>query len=490
MAEVISEVTKIRRRVLTEVAALIFNNRLVEDIEDLPKKLTDEGLTSYRCCQYKEQAILQERIKLAIGIDITVEDSKKRLEELARDVLDQPVARSNKPYITLIEEACDHCSIDKMFVTNACRNCVAHNCVNSCPRDAIKIVDNRAFIIREKCIECGLCAKACSYGAIVEIERPCSRACAVDAVVSGDKASAAIEEGNCVECGACIVACPFGAISYRSEIVNVIKMLRDSQSETVALVAPSFIGQFGPGVDWDVLKEGLKKLGFTRVVMVAVGADEVIREESRELLENIEFNKGVTFNSCCPSFKNLINKHYPELTAGISTTESPMLKTARLLKKSGDEDIKNIFIGPCLAKKGEAVRESNGLIDGVLTYEEIAAVLVGAGINLAKLGGEKSRRDNNFENPSIDALNFCAAGGVSKAILNSMERDGLQVKTAAGIRDCDKLLKQISRGVFKIDFMEGMGCQDGCIGGPGTMTGPAKAKGLLKKMSREVEMNV
>lgn len=489
MDKVFSEVTKIRRKIFTKISYLIFNNRLIEDIEALPDKLIDEGLTSYRCCKYKEKAILQERIKLALGVDITAEDSKKRLDEIARDVLESPIQRINKPYIKVIKEACDHCSIDKMFVTNACRNCVAHNCVNVCPRNAIEIIDNRAFIIKEKCIECGLCSKACSYGAIVEIERPCSRACAVDAVVSGDKASAVIEEDKCVECGACIVACPFGAISYISEIVNVIKILKDNQLRSVALVAPSFIGQFGTGVNWEVLKEGLGKLGFDQVVMVSAGADEVIIEEGKELLENIEKKEGAFFNSCCPSFKNLIKKYYPELVDGISLTESPMLKSARFVKKPGDDDnVKTIFIGPCLAKKGEAFRDNNDLVDGVITFEELAAMFVGAGINLAKLTGKQVDRDEKLESSSYDAVNFCTAEGVSGAIMNVLKRKDLTVKTAAGISDCNILLKQISKGM-EVDFMEGMGCQNGCIGGPGIMISPTKAKGLLKKLKKEVDVN-
>ena len=132
----------------------------------------------------------------------------------------------------MLSKACDCCPIDKIVVTNACRNCVAHNCVNVCPRDAIKIVNKQAYIIRELCVECGLCAKACRFGAILEIERPCIRACAVGALHPGENKIAAIDHDKCVECGACIEACPFGAISERSELLPVIGFLKSKEVKT------------------------------------------------------------------------------------------------------------------------------------------------------------------------------------------------------------------------------------------------------------------
>ncbi|MFW6035398.1 MAG: monomeric [FeFe] hydrogenase [Halothermotrichaceae bacterium] len=507
MTQILSEVTKIRRKVLAEVASLLFKDRLVEEIESIPVKITEEGISRYRCCKYKERAILKERIKLVLGADLSLVDKEKRLSEVAEEALTGKFDNLESSFISIIEEACDHCSIDKIFVTNACRNCVAHSCVNTCPRDAVKIVNNKAFINQEQCIECGLCVQACHYGAIMEIERPCSRACSVEAVVPGDKATASINSEDCVECGACIVACPFGAVSFRSDVTRVIRMLKDDSMEVNALVAPSYIGQFGKRVDWNILKKGLEKMGFSSVHMVAEGADLVIEEEAEELQEKIDNKEGIMFNSCCPSFKQLVKKYYPELSSNISKTESPMIKTARIYKSniaenSREKSVRCVFIGPCLAKKNEAAAQEDNILDSVLTYEELTAMFVAAEINLAKLknqnqsssngdkvknDGMKISRDNSSQQlPSISAVNFCAAGGVGAAIRKGSPDREIKVQKADGISSCRQLLNRVKKEAVDADFIEGMGCQGGCIGGPGTLTKPGTARAILKRNTSHI----
>lgn len=478
MTQIVSEVTKIRRKVLKEVASLLFKNTLLDEIDFLPKKLITEGLTRYRCCQHKEKAILRERIKLALGVDPANYEEEVTLKEIAEEVLTDDGHRVKPPYISIIEEACDQCSIEKIVVTNACRNCVAHNCVNTCPRGAITIVDNQTFIIKEKCIECGLCVKACSYGAIIEIERPCNRSCSVNGIIPGEKSTVQIDYDNCLECGACAVACPFGAISFKSEIVNVYKLLTNPDNRVVAMLAPAFIGQFGIKIDEEVITMGLKKLGFSEVFLVAEGADEVIKEEGAELKEKLHDDKGIMFNSCCPSFKGLVEKHYPELMKFVSATESPMIKTAKIAR--ADEKIKTVFIGPCITKKVEAYQEDQQIIDAVLTFEELTALLVGAGINLARIQETVSKPEFNAFS-SWEAKNFCRSGGVGEAIKIGTGLSGLKIETANGLGECIKALNKVKVGVLKADFLEGMGCQNGCIGGPGTIIKPQVALGLLAK---------
>ncbi len=513
MTQLVSEVIKIRRRVLTEIAKLFFNDKLLEEIDSIPRKLVNDGITHYRCCKYKEMAILKERIKLVLGVRLSDFNKDKRLAEFAEEKIAELSMTSPSPdnkkednIISIIEEACDQCSIEKIVVTNACRNCVAHSCVNSCPKEAITIVNNRAYIMKDKCIECGLCVKACSYGAIIEIDRPCNRACAVGAIVPGDKATAKIDTEACVECGSCIVACPFGAISSRSEMVKVINSLKNSEKKVVAMLAPSYIGQFGNGVDWETLVKGLKKMGFYDVVMVANGADTVIEEESQELMEklNIKINEKETlFNSCCPSFKSLIKIHYPELYKNISSTDSPMLETAKTVLDI-DDTVECIFIGPCLAKKGEALREGGDLITAVMTFEELIAMFVAADINLAKIAQEENMviidkekqlvsMSENMYQASLDAVNFCQNGGVGQAVINNLKKkkSNAQVSSTSvsGISECKRLLELITKGKSQYNFVEGMGCGDGCIGGPGILVKPSKARGILKKMSIDNSKN-
>lgn len=483
MAQIVSEVTKIRRKVLKEVASLLFNNQLVAGIESIPQKIIADGVHSYRCCQYKEKAILRERIKLALGVNPANYPEEITLREIAAEVLAHDRFKPTPPFIYIIEEACDHCSIDKIIVTNACRNCVAHSCVNTCPRDAITIVGNQAFIEREKCIECGLCIKACSYRAIIEIERPCNRSCSVEAIVPGEKSTVRINYDSCLGCAACTVACPFGAISFKSEITTVFKMLSNPGEQVVALLAPSLIGQFGLSINENILAVGLKKLGFADTYLVAEGADQVIREEGAELRERIEEKNGIMFNSCCPSFKQLVHKHFPALIDHISTTESPMLKIARRLRE--DRQIKTVFIGPCISKKVEAYEEGQGLIDAVLTFEEITALLVGAGINLAEIPEKASAAGPYYQSkPSNKAENFCRAGGVGAAIKQEIGQDDLRIESADGIEACIQALNKVKNRSLKADFLEGMGCQGGCIGGPGTLIKPQVARRLLTKKEK------
>jgi len=486
MSSMISEVTRINRKVLTQVASLLLKDRLVEEIEFIPSKIIEDERRNYRCCRHKEKAILRERIKLALGLDISSIDEDIPLAELASKLEVEEELELTPPYISIIEEACDHCSIDKIVVTNACRNCVAHHCVNSCPKDAIKIVDNQAFIMRDRCIECGRCVQACPYGAILEIERPCSRVCAVNAIVPGERTTASIDYDKCVECGACIAACPFGAISFKSELYKVIKMLKDKESRVLALVAPSYIGQFGATVNWAILVEGLKRFGFAGVYPVAAGADEVIKKEGEELMERLAADEGPMLNSCCPSFKNLVKKEFSSISERVSHTPSPMIMAARAVRRNSR--IKTVFIGPCISKKGEALREGKGLIDAVLTFEELTALLVAAKINLAEVARElvdgKSEVTGEKAEPSLEAMNFCRASGVAEAIQKGVSQE-IKVANAEGLSYCVQLLKRLKAGNLEVDFIEGMGCEGGCIGGPGTMVNPRVARGLLKKICSE-----
>lgn len=474
----LSEIAVIKRKVLKEVATLAWQDRLGE-IDALPKRLTQEGITNYRCCEYRERAILTDRIKLALGA--VLDHDEERLSTVVAAITEHPTRAADEPNITVLNKACDRCPIDKMVVTNACRNCVAHNCVNVCPREAITIVNKRAYINRDRCVECGLCAKACRFGAILEIERPCTRACAVGALHPGENKIAEIDHDNCVECGACIEACPFGAISERSELLPVIGLLKKKKVKSIALVAPAIAGQFGPMADWPRLVAGLKKLGFSAVVPVALGADEVGKIEGKELKERRKEGE-MLFNSCCPAFKSLIQKKFPTLAGQISTTPSPMLVTAAMVR-AAEPASKLVFIGPCLAKKGEAKNEGCGLIDAVLTFEELTALLVAADVNLAEC--EPVVGNELGPIPSTAGINFAQSGGVLAAVTGAEKGSGIQAVAVAGLQNCHELLKKIAKGTETYDFVEGMGCEGGCVGGPGTLVNTRVAVRALRKATEK-----
>ncbi len=289
----VTEVVKIRRKVLTEIARMTFDGSLKDNISDILNTVVTEEGPRYRCCVHKERAVLKDRINMALSQPIS-----SNIQEAAQRALNGEIA--DLPIVNVLPEACDRCPIDKFLVTDACRNCLAHQCIASCPKKAIMVVQNRAYIDKTKCVECGMCKKSCSYGAIIEISRPCERACDLKAITAGADRRAVIDYSKCVECGACKIACPFGAISDRSTIVQLI---RDFKVKRVyAILAPAFIGQFGLKVRPSQVIHALKQIGFYDVREVAFGADIVTVQEVKEFAGSVPASRKFMTTSCCPAF--------------------------------------------------------------------------------------------------------------------------------------------------------------------------------------------
>ncbi len=456
MAQV-TEVGKIRRRVLSELARMTYAGTLQDDVREILQNVVTEGGPRYRCCVHKERAVLQERIKLALSqpLDIPLEDAAGKA--LAGEMLDIPI-------VNVMPEACDSCPIDKFIVTDACRNCVAHHCINSCPKSAIMVVQNRAYIDKSKCVECGMCKRSCQYGAILEISRPCERSCDVKAIHADSYRKASIDEAKCVSCGACKIACPFGAISDRSMLVQVIQKMKTHK--VIAMLAPAFIGQFGLKLRTGQVIEAIKQLGFAEVFEVSFGADIVAVEEANEFIATKDERSFMT-NSCCPAFADMVVKHLPTLADHVSTTVSPMVATGKVIKKQDPEAIV-VFIGPCIAKKGEGLRNRE-YIDYVLTFEEVAAMMVGKGINAAEV------EDSEYASmASRDGNSFAKAGGVMQAVLDAVHTAepeiSIKAQRAEGLGNCKISLLQMKAGKLDANFFEGMACMGGCVGGPATLT--------------------
>ncbi|AZR74157.1 hypothetical protein BBF96_12570 [Anoxybacter fermentans] len=475
MLNIVTELTKLKRRIYISLARFTLKDQLVEKVESLPELLANADTPRYRCCEYKEQAILKEMIKLAMGFD-PEQYKNMSLIEMAKQI-DQ--LESDKRIIHVLSVACDRCPIDKYMITDACRNCVAHSCVSACPRNAIVIIQNRAYIDQGKCIECGRCKVACPFGAILENIRPCERACAVDAIKADYSRQASIDYEKCIGCGNCVRSCPFGAIEDSTQIIQVIKMLKDPETKVNAIIAPSFIGQFGAKVSPGKLKAALVEIGFSEVYEVALGADMVALNEAHELVERLEKGQPFMTSSCCPSFLSLIQKYFPEIADKASTTVSPMIALARLLKKT-DPESKMVFIGPCITKKIEAQKEKD--IDAVLTFEELGCILVSMGINLAEYELEEEIKD-----ASSHGRNFAYAGGVANVIREILKEEGKEnlIKFAHvdGIVNCKEALQKLVEGKLDCNFLEGMGCEGGCVGGPGSMMNSKITTRLVQKFA-------
>ncbi len=448
-----NQVQFIKNEVIRMVARFAFEDVLVENISSIPIMANPGQEPRFRCCIYHERAITAERVTMAMGGH-----------------------KSEPGVIEVLGSACDQCPMERYIVTETCRGCLAHRCKGSCPVDAIRIEKNKAIIDYSKCIECGKCKTSCPYNAIADVMRPCRRDCPTGAIEMDMRKKAVIDHNKCIACGACVYKCPFGAIQEKSEILPVIDHLRRGHESMYAIVAPAFASQFNYAQLGQVI-HGIKLLGFKDVIEVALGADMVVRHEAEELCEAKEKGQFMT-SSCCPGFVNYIEISYPELMAHVSKTVSPMIATARLIKKI-DPKAHVVFIGPCIAKKTEKERTTD--VDFVLTFEELAALIEAKDIDLTSL------ESHPLNNASYFGRRFAATGGLSLAVKDYLKNkkaddlgvDDIQIETCDGIEACDKALKLTKFNRLKADFIEGMACKGGCIKGPVTMHhGPKDLKEL------------
>lgn len=463
-----TEVVRIRSKLLEEIAKLAYAGRLEKEVMGIMDNIVSEAGPRYRCCVHKEKAVLRQRINFTLSQSLGISQ-----EEAVAEALDGKVV-ADVPLVKVLPEACDQCPIDKYLVTDACRNCLAHNCINSCPKKAIMVVQNRAYIDKSRCVECGLCKKSCQYGAIIEISRPCERVCAVGAIIAGGDRKAIIDKEKCVACGMCRGACPFGAISDSSVIVQVIQQILAGK-RVYAMLAPAFVGHFGPRTKPGQIVNAIKKLGFHAVKEVAYGADIVTLTEAQEFLDTVPRERTVMTTSCCPAFVSMIEKHFPDVQPKISTTVSPMVATAQVIKKYDPEAV-TVFIGPCIAKKAEA-RKYAELVDYTLTFEEVSAMITGKGMDIDLM------LDDGFESAASAGGNgFACAGGVAQAVKVVIASTNPEVivepLSVQGLENCVEAIKLIRSGKMEANLLEGMSCNGGCIAGPGAL-GNAKVAGKL-----------
>ncbi len=456
-----TKVQHLKYKVLREVARQAWNDTLYDNLLDIPKIIIPGKEPTMRCCVYKERAILGERIKIAMGGN-----------------------KNSDNIVEVIEIACDECPVGGYEVTNACRGCLAHRCEDVCKFGAISFDSNYvAHIDKSKCKECGACAKVCPYTAIVSRKRPCENACKVKAISMNENKAAHIKDEKCISCGACVYQCPFGAIMDRSYILNVIDFIKKSRTDLdlklYCVVAPSISSQFVYAKTGQVIA-GIKALGFHTVMEAALGADMVADAEAAELAE-----KGFLTSSCCPAFVDFIEKNFPDLKQHISHNLSPMATIAKYIKDT-TPNAKVVFVGPCTAKKAEARKESvKPYIDAVLTFEELQALFDSRDIDIAALA------EDVLDNASYFGRIFARSGGLSDAVTEALKEHGLDEEfilkpcTCDGIEACKLALLKKSKGLLDANFIEGMACVGGCIGGAGCLTHGEKNKAEVDKYGKE-----
>ena len=454
-----TKVQHLKYKVLREVARQAWNDTLLQNVMDIPKTIVPGKTSTMRCCVYKERAILGERVRIAMGGD-----------------------KENPNVIEVIDIACDECPAAGYEVTDSCRGCLAHRCEDVCKRGAISFDHNHvAHIDKSKCVECGQCAKVCPYSAIINRKRPCQVACKVKAISINEDNAAAIDNKKCIQCGACVYQCPFGAITDKSYILNVIDMIKKSEDNSkykvYAMVAPSISSQFTYAKLGQVIM-ALKKLGFFTVIEAALGADMVAQAESKELAE-----KNFLTSSCCPAFVQYIKSAFPDLLPYVSHNLSPMATLAKYIKGT-EPTAKVVFIGPCTAKKAEAQLESvKPYIDAVMTFEELQALFDSKEIDITTLS------EDILDNASYFGRIFARSGGLSDAVIQALDEQKIDftVKPAVcdGIEACKTALLKKSKNVLDANFIEGMACVGGCIGGAGCLTHGEKNKAQVDVYGRE-----
>ena len=435
-------VLRIKHDVLYEVAKLAWEGALDEKKEDIPYKLIPGPQARFRCCIYREREIIRQRVRLAEGL--CPADGKDTTN-----------------IVQVIGAACEGCPIARFTVTDNCQLCMGKACQNSCNFGAISMGRDRAYIDPDKCKECGKCAQACPYNAIADLTRPCRKACPVDAITMDENGLVEIDESKCIQCGACIHGCPFGAIGSKSFMVDVIDMIRAGK-KVVAMVAPATEGQFGADITMASWKTALKKIGFADMVEVGLGGDLTAAAEAAEWAEAYRDGKKMT-TSCCPAFVNMIKQHFPMLLENMSTTVSPMCAVSRMLKEKDPETV-TVFIGPCIAKKSETLDLNiKDNADYALTYSEIRAAMKAKNVNLEP-------EENIYQESSVFGKRFGNGGGVTAAVLECLKEPGentdIKVAKCNGAAECKKALMLLKVGRLPEDFIEGMVCEGGCVGGP------------------------
>ena len=438
-------IISLKHQIMEEVCRLAWEDKLdSEHKEQLIYDIIPGPKSSYRCCVYKEREIVRQRIRLACAENPTYNPGSKNV-------------------VQVIDPACDECPISAYSVTDNCRFCLGKACLNSCKFDAISPGEVRMHIDAGKCKECGMCAKECPYGAIVHLERPCKKACPVGAISYDEYGFCKIDDSKCIQCGHCIHSCPFGAIGSKTYLVPIINAIKAGK-EVIAMCAPATEGQFGEKISMASIRKAMMELGFADMVEVGLGGDMTAAYESEEWSEARKEGKKMT-TSCCPAFINMLKKHFPEIFENnMSTTVSPMCAISRYLKLTHPGCV-TVFIGPCIAKKSEAQDEKvPDNADYVVTYGEIRALLRSKGVKMKPV-------EEEYQEASIWGKKFASSGGVAAAVIECMQErgedtSGIKLLKCAGGNDCRKALMLMKNNKLQEDFVEGMVCSGGCVGGP------------------------
>ena len=479
-----TQVSDLRKDVFVEVARIAYeSDNINDDLESIPYKLSPDENPRFRDSVYRERAVSSERTRLALGLSLRPQNKPVHITSgLDEATVDEMYYEP--PLMQVIPSACNACEDNVYEVSNLCRGCLAHSCMEVCPRDAITHVVWQEHIEESKCIICGKCKSACPYDAFGKKVRPCSVACGVKAIESDEYGRAVINQDKCLSCGMCMVSCPFGAIADKSQIFQLIRCMKNG-GEVVAEIAPAYAGQFGKEATPDKIYAALLKLGFSQVYEVALGADIGAVTEAHDYVYHVKTGeKPFLLTSCCPAWSMLAKKQFPEIIDSVSKELTPMVATARSIKKE-HPNAKVVFIGPCAAKKLEAMRKTvRSDVDFVITFEELDAMFEARGIDPKTIESQ-----GHLHDATAAGRGYAVAGGVSKAIENCIHEYypdvEVQIEHVEGLDECKKVLMLAKAGRKNGYLIEGMGCPGGCVAGAGTLIPVPEAKKDVQQIVKD-----
>lgn len=320
----------------------------------------------------------------------------------------------------------------------------------------------------------------------------CQLACPFNAIYYDTKnKSTCIDEDRCIHCGICVDACKNGRILDKVEFIPVMNLINEHET-VIAAVAPAISGQFGDDVSMDQLRAAFIKLGFTDMIEVAFAADILTIKESVEFDKHVNGPNDLMITSCCcPMWVGMLRKVYKDLVPDLSPSVSPMIAAGRIIKKL-NKDAKVVFIGPCIAKKAEAKeKDLAGIIDFVLTFQEVDQIFKALDIKPSELQGIPS-----IEYASRGGRLYARTGGVSTAVSETIEElypekfKYFKSIKVDGIKDCKEILEKAMKHEVDANFIEGMGCPGGCVGGPKAIIPPPQGKTAVDEFAYDSSIKV
>lgn len=460
-----NQATHLKREILVRIIKAFLKSSkkggFEENVRLIPYDMRPKGCdVPYRCCVYKERAIIKDRVIAGLGVSIEDDDEKTLLSDYATQALKRKSPDEN--CLTVLQAACKGCVPSRVFVTNLCQGCVARSCINSCNFGAISIVDGKSVIDGEKCKGCMKCIKACPYSAIVKIKVPCEDSCPVSAIAKDENGYAKIDFDKCITCGKCVSACPFGAVHEKTQVIDVLKEIKKGK-KVIAMLAPAIMGQL-PCTPQQ-LHTAIKGLGFEEVYEVAQGADLTTKHEAHDFTERVERGDEFMTTSCCAGYIQLAEMHLKEMKPFISESRTPLFYTAEIVKKEHPDCI-SVFFTPCTAKRKEV--QNNPLIDYAISFEELGAWFIATKTEVSTCESTEFKTQ-----ASKEGREYPISGKVAQAVGALLDEDIiLKVHHINGLnKDSIKELKKYAKkGECEFgNLIEVMACEGGCIAGNGTI---------------------